>query len=436
MRAFLGLLLCLLVVSPLIADDAVFPLKPARAGSYLEDRMGRPFLIAGDSAWSMIAGLRLDEAEFYLDTRKQQGFNTILTSLIEHEFAPNAPANMYGDPPFSDAAFEQPNDAYFDRAEAFIEAALRRNMLVLLCPAYLGAGGGPQGWYLQMLQAGPERLKDYGRYIGRRFAKYPNIIWLHGGDYDPPDKGLVSAVADGISEVNPAAVQTVHPNRDTVTHSFWKDAAWLDIDTVYTYDDVAAAVLARRETGPQRPFLLIEGRYEAEHGDGESEVRLVAYSALLSGAAGQMFGNNPVWHFSAGGLFEASQTWQQALSSPGARSITHLVGFLGRLRWQDLTPDQGTLLKSAMTGSGLALAARDRRGLFAVIYVRDMQSVSLDIGSLFGDEKELRWYDPSNGTFLDEVTRLHGNGVQEVAVPLQRNHAGVSDWVGLFSTKP
>ncbi len=434
MRAvWLGLILWHLMAWPSSAADAVFPLRPAPGARYLGDQRGRPFLITGDTAWSMIADLKLNEAERYLDIRKSQGFNAVIISLIEHAFARNAPANFYGDLPFADAAFEKPNDAYFARAEAFVEAAARRNMLVLLAPAYLGAGGGPHGWYLQMSQAGPAKLKEYGRYVGRRFAKYPNVIWLQGGDYDPADLSLVTALAEGIAEGAPGALQTVHANRDTVTDIFWQGAGWLAIDTVYTYDDVAASTLARYRAGPQRPFVLIEGRYEGEHGVGESEARLIAYGALLSGAGGQFFGNNPVWHFSAEGLYAAGQTWQEALQSPGARSMTALARFFGGLRWWDLMPDQGELLKAANMADSQVFAALDKQGKFAVIYAADARRLVVDTGRLSGIETTLRWYDPSNGTFLDEVVRLAGGGVHDILVPQRLNHAGFNDWVGLLS---
>lgn len=432
--ACLGFLLWLLPASVLPAQDAIFPLRAPVESHYLEDNQGRPFLIIGDSAWSMIADLSLEDAELYLDTRVRQGFNTILVSLAEHKFARNAPENFYHEAPFSGAGFAEPNDAYFDRAAAFVEAAARRNMLVLLCPAYLGAGGGPEGWYRDMVAAGAERLNAYGRYVGRRFSKFKNIIWVQGGDDDPSDITLVNALAAGIAEGDPGAVQTVHAGRDTVTSVFWKDARWLRVDTVYTYGDVAAAVLARYRWGPHRPFFLIEGKYEGEHGVGESEIRLMAYGALLSGAGGHVFGNNPVWHFSAAGLFDSSQTWKQALFSPGARSITKLARLFLTLEWWKLTPDQGILLKTEATGSGQAFAARDVDGMFAVIYVRDMHGLTLDFDGLSGGEKELRWYDPSNGSFLEGIERFDGAGVQDIMVPRQSNGSGSYDWVGIITS--
>jgi hypothetical protein len=286
-----------------------------------------------------------------------------------------------------------------------------------------------------MSAAGDEKLRAYGRYVGNRFARFENIIWVQGGDYDPADRALVDAVAEGIGDAAPDALQTVHANRDTVTNVFWDKAGWLRVDTVYTYDDVAAAVLARHRSGPPRPFFLIEGKYEGEHGVGESEIRLMAYGAILSGAGGQVFGNNPVWHFSSAGLFDTSSTWQQALSSSGARNMTALVNLFSRFEWWRLLPDQGVLLKTAKAGDGQAFAARDADGMFAVVYVSDMPGIALDFDALSGGDKELRWYDPSNGFFLEDIARFEEAGVQSVSVPLQPNASGSHDWVGVLTER-
>jgi len=423
-------LLWLGMFSTCVAQDTAFPLRVAQDGRYLEDGKGLPFLIVGDSAWSLIGDASIPDAELYLQTRKQQGFNTVLVSLIEHRFSRKAPANFYDEKPFIGAAFEQPNEAYFDRAEAFIKAAASRNLLVLLCPAYSGARGGPEGWYQEMVAAGPEKLRAYGRYVGQRLAKYPNIIWVQGGDYDPPDRQLVMAVAMGIAETDPSALQTVHGNPDTVTSDFWRDASWLDIDSVYTYSNVAAAVMARYRSGPRRPFFLIESAYEGENDVKERQVRLNAYGALLSGASGQLFGNNPVWHFSAAGLYDAKDSWQNSLNSRGAQSITHLAALFRQLAWWKLVPDQGSLLKS----DAGAFAARDRDGAFALIYL-DTPSVAIDLDSLGAGEKTLRWYDPSNGLYIEPTERLGRSGLRDVTVPASANAFGFHDWIAVLSAQ-
>src|SRR5258708_39465431 len=63
----------------------VFPLKAGPTQRYLVDQAGVPFLIQGDSPWSMIAALNNDQVNTYLQDRSQKGFNALIVELTEHE---------------------------------------------------------------------------------------------------------------------------------------------------------------------------------------------------------------------------------------------------------------------------------------------------------------------------------------------------------------
>ncbi|MBP0587490.1 DUF4038 domain-containing protein, partial [Mycobacterium tuberculosis] len=119
---------------------------------------------------------------------------------------------------------------------------------------------------------------------------------------------LVEALAGSIARADPDALQSVHGGRDARTALVWK-APWKKLDTLYTYGNVAEAARVQYLVSPARPFFLIEGMDEGENGATEETVRGAAYSALLSGASGQVFGNNPVWHFSGPGIHEETVPW-------------------------------------------------------------------------------------------------------------------------------
>lgn len=434
-RLALVFLLLLVAGHPALAGSEVrFPLRVSADGTHLEDAAGKPFLITGDTAWSLIADLSASEADIYIADRKARGFNTILVSLIEHEFSRNAPKNAEGIDPFlAPGDFSRPDDRYFAAAEHVLDAARDAGMLVLLTPAYVGAMGGPQGWYAQMAAAGPEVLRGYGRYIGKRYARYPNIVWVQGGDYDPPDRALVEALAEGIEEGAPGAMQTVHGTRDTVTAAYWPDAAWLSLDTVYTYDDTAAAVLARYRSGPRRPFFLIESRYENEHGVDAFEARKIAYSALLSGASGQVFGNNPVWHFGGPGVYEAPIGWRDALGSEGAQSMGHLSDFFAHIDWWKLRPDEQKLARNAVgaLSAGVLSAVADD-GSVAVVYLYDANSIDLDFTPLAAPVGTVEWYDPSTGATAVSGAYVKGSGPRRFDMPAA---SGSRDWLVIIRGK-
>jgi hypothetical protein len=66
-----------------LADRAVlFPLSVAPSESYLQDAAGGPFLIQGDAAWSLNAGLTREKAGLYLADGRACGSDTVLVNLI------------------------------------------------------------------------------------------------------------------------------------------------------------------------------------------------------------------------------------------------------------------------------------------------------------------------------------------------------------------
>jgi len=414
------------------AQQTAFPLRIAENHRYLQDATGRPFLITGDTAWSLIGDLSREDAEKYLADRQRRGFNTILVNLIEHRFSRNAPRNFYQRAPFeANAAFSKPNDAYFDDADWILQRARERGFLVLLTPAYMGVNGGGEGWYQEMQAAGPGAVKSYGRYLGQRYQKYNNIIWVQGGDFDPPDRIMANALAEGIAEANPGALQTFHASRDTDVALNWKGAPWLNLDTIYTYGDVAEKSQLRYVTGPVSPFFLIEGIYEGEQGATAQTVRSIAYSAILSGACGQIFGNNPMWHFYGPGVREQFMSWPEALSSRGAQSMTHLKELFDAIAWWKLEPEQAKLLAAQDEATpGYAIGSRTSDGTLAVVYLFGRNSVELNKNALSPSLKEIRWFDPASGQYAKAVQKQTGQAdTVKFETPQKRNSADNVDWL-------
>ncbi len=417
---------------PLASGDGLaYPLSMVPSQRFLEDATGRPFFIHGDTAWSLIAELTRDEADLYLRDRKARGFNAILVNLIEHRFATNAPANTYGDRPFLvDRDYSTPNEAYFKHADWVLRRACELGFLVLLTPSYAGNGGGAEGWYQEMVESGPQKLHGYGRFVGQRYATFENIIWVHGGDYDPPDKDLVRAIVEGIREVDTDALHTAHGGPGSAALDYWRGKSWLSINNVYTYEPTYASSL-QQYVSEAMPFFLMESAYENEHDAGEYRIRMQAYQAIFSGASGHLFGNNPIWHFSGPGIYPVENTWQEALDSPGAQSMTLLHGLISSVKWWLLEPDTEAKLVTAGAGNHAArtVAARAKDGSFALAYLPTGRGITVDLAGLSGPWIAARWFDPSNGQFVAIEDSLFQAGTTQYFVPTSRNHAGLADWV-------
>jgi Protein of unknown function (DUF4038)/Putative collagen-binding domain of a collagenase len=434
----------------------VFPLMVKRGQRYLVDARGRPFLIHGDTAWSLMAQLIREEVELYLDDRRARGFNTLLVSLIENHYSADPPANAYGERPFhnrrfakvrrSEAAadFAKPNEAYFAHADWVVRRAAEMGFLVLLAPCYVGCCG--DGWYEEMVANGPDRLHEYGRYLGRRYRHFTNILWVHAGDANPPNKGLVRAIAEGIREFDSRSLHSAHGAPWTPAIDYWEGEPWLQVNNVYTahpdaWSDhpVHAATLEQYTRPEPMPFFLIEGVYENMHGANERQLRTQAYQALLCGAAGHVFGNDPIWHFDMPGYSPApAMTWQEALGSRGAQSMAHLRELLVATGWWKLRPD----LTNAVLTDGLgpaedrAVAACSTDRSFALVYLPSSRPITVDLGQLAGRHVAAHWYDPSNGQSIGvDGSPFRAQGSRRLQPTPERNGSGFDDWVLILGSR-
>jgi Protein of unknown function (DUF4038)/Putative collagen-binding domain of a collagenase len=413
-------------------------LKISANGRYLVDQRGRPFLVVGDSPWSLIVQLDEKDIETYLRDRQEKGFNSLIVNLLEHKFTTNPPRTRAGLAPFTRPGdFSTPNDAYFDFARRVIEKAGERGMVVWLAPAYLGYGGGDEGFFKEIKAGGPEKLRAYGRYVGRKFRDLPNIVWMLGGDYTPEksDEWTVTALSEAIREEDSAHLMTAHHSPGGSAVEAFGDQRWLDINNVYSYEkELFRPMLAEFARRPVRPFVLLETTYEGEHDSTPDQIRRQAYWATLSGACGQFFGNNPIWHFDGPGLFPAKTTWQEALDSEGSNDVARLRKLFAGLAWQKLVPDTGHEVLTGGFGDGVAtaMAATTEDEKLAVVYVPSAGTATrvLTIATDWAKRSSTaRWFNPASGKFFaGEGTPFANHGTQRICTP-GANGSGANDWV-------
>jgi hypothetical protein len=417
-----------------------FPLQVSADGRHLADRSGRPFLIVGDTAWSLVGQLGEDDAARYLDDRSRRGFTAIIVNLIEHKFATKAPANRDGVQPFrSPGDFTHPNAAYFDTAYRIVSMAERRGIAVWLCPAYLGWDGGDEGFYAEIVKAGPAALREYGRFVGERFKDLPNIVWMLGGDFalSPAQRWLADDLAAGLRDGGARQLTTAHGGQTPAVATFGA-RPWLAIETVYSYkEELAPELLAAYRAEPVRPNVLIESTYEGEHDATPAQIRRQAWTAMLSGAAGQFFGNNPIWHFDGPTLFPFMGDWRQALDSIGSRDMARLGAFFRARAWHALAPQSHLVMSSPVDGGGRAIAAAAPDGSF-VVYVtadRTLRPAQLTL-TLPSIQASARWFNPARDEPDGPVVATEtGSRRVRVRTPGD-NGTGANDWVLVSPVRP
>src|SRR5688572_16839824 len=229
-------------------------IKVSENGKYLQTKDGKPFFWLGDTDWELFHRLTREEAEEFLEIRKQQGFNVIQAVALA-EFNGIREPNRYGDLPLVNEDPQQlavtsgsdpKNTAeydYWDHVDFVIRKAAEKGLYIGLLPTWGDKvaklwGDGP-------IIFNAENALVYGRTLAKRYQKDWNIIWILGGDrpavytakkdgveksYD--DKAVWRAMAKGIEEVlGREAFISYHPWGGHSSSQYVHDEAWLDLNS-------------------------------------------------------------------------------------------------------------------------------------------------------------------------------------------------------------
>ena len=376
-----------------------FPLRVGADQRHLVDQNGKAFLVVGDTPWSIFTAITKADAEAYLEDRRQRGFNAIIVNIIEHFF--NGPVNQDGQAPFTKTGavydFSKPNNAYFAHVDYVLGLARDKGMLVLMTPAYLGYGGGTEGWWPEINTAVNTEavMENYGRYLGTRYRTFNNVIWVMGGDYyAAATLAKTRAIVRGIQATDQARLFTAHNARQESGLLYYTSESWFTVNT--TYSDCTLTPQRSIEDYQRArvmPFVYFEGRYENEGGASAVCLRSQAYWPVLLGAVGAYFGNAPIWNFDAG--------WQAALGSGGARSMTYFRKLFLSRAWDKLVPDTaGTVLTAGRgaLGADYAAAARTSDGASIIVYAPSQRALTVDMSKVSGTSARAWWFNPSTGT--------------------------------------
>ena len=420
-----------------------FPLNISASHRFLEDQHGRPFLYHADTPWLLFFRPTLAEVDFYLTDRKNKGFTTLQLQLLAYR---EKLADAEGEFPLHDLNdLATPNDKFFRRVERIMDQATTQGFYLSIAPAWLGCC---EGSWRKILQAnGPAKCREFGRYLGRRFARFQNVMWILGGDIDPGEfMPLVRALAEGLKETAPHQLLTAHPGSPMSALQVYGGEPWLDVNCTYTYSPditsvgrpqfhVYAACLADYHRTPVKPFVLLETAYENERHSRPQVVRRQAYWAYLSGACGHALGNLPIYTMDPG--------WKEALQQPGSRDMAHLATLFASLTWSRLLPDQkhewvvagygtfdGNAGKSDQHASGFdyVAAAADPAGSLLLAYLPTGEAVTVDLSRMKGTIRA-RWFDPTSGQFSQATPGTSDDKVRSKLKPPGKNATGDPDWV-------
>lgn len=453
---FLGL--AQVSAAPRKASGASFPAYPVKASANrrcLVDQNNIPFLIAGDSPQGMIYRLDKAQIESYFTDRQAHGFNTmgwINVVCAGRDYRQNPyGATPEGIRPFtrflpggtdrSHYDLRKPNPVYFARLDYIVESAAKHGILVFLNPMET------VGWLGTLRNNGVGVDYAYGRFLGNRYKKFPNVAWISGNDFegwkDPQNDAVVRAVARGIKSADPRAIQTIEllpPSGASLDDPSW--APIVSINGAYVYGPTYIQMLRNYNQKPVMPAFLMEAHYELENvGDPPdfgtpSVLRRQEYWAMLSGGKGQFYGNRYTWSFADG--------WQSHLDTPGVAQFEIWKKFFESLPWWKLVPDQahavvtaglgtfGDLRTTRVSESDYCTASKTPDGSVVVAYMPTARTITVNMMSLKGRAYG-KWFDPTSGTYTTIPGGPFANRGEREFTPPGKNGSGDSDWVLLLT---
>lgn len=85
--------------------------------------------------WELFHRCDLEEAEYYLDKRAEQGFNVVQAVALAEIDGLNTP-NPMGETPLINNDPTQPNPAYFDHVDDIINMAAQKGIYIALLPTW------------------------------------------------------------------------------------------------------------------------------------------------------------------------------------------------------------------------------------------------------------------------------------------------------------
>ena len=332
-----------------------------------------------------------------------------------------------------------PNEAYFRNVDAVIQLA-RDNNLVILPSIYHQS-------YRKYITL--EKARRWAKWISLRYKDAPNIVWTTTPQAKQEFVPIIRELAAGLCEGDGGRhLISFKPDPSPYSSSFLHTESWLDFNSMQTWNAVKLIypmVTNDYNLKPVKPVLMAEGAYEAgfEYKFDVTPlwIRRQAYYSYLAGAH-HTYGHNANWR--------VLPTWKEALNAPGAIQMGVLKKiFLARKEWWLLVPDQSLFASGGrvsawalprefateeernayVRGLGpfesggqpggnelLHLAARHQAGKWAIFYLADKTSFTVNMSKLSAAKVNAFWVNPINGD-PTPIGQESNTGVKSFSTP-------------------
>ncbi|MEQ7799709.1 glycoside hydrolase family 140 protein [Pedobacter sp. ASV1-7] len=446
-------------------------LQVSENGRYLTED-GKPFFWLGDTGWLLFNKTTREQADQYLEDRRQKGFN-VVQAMVLHT-VPSV--NVYGDSSLVNGDISKPavtegssfEDAaqydFWDHIDYIIDKAKEKGIYMALVPVW--------GTNVKENKVTTAQAKIYTEFLTRRYKDKSNIIWLNGGDIKGSDKKDVwEVIGNTLRATDSTHLITFHPRGRTGSSEWFQESKWMDFNMIQSghrrYDQDTSAKekwhygednwkYVEKDYNQKRimPTIDAEPSYEGipqglhnpkEIRWNDADVRRYGYWSVFAGAFGYTYGSNSVMQFynpaAKDAAFGATEAWQKALNDPGAGQMVHLKNLmLSRIKgdgtasdasgYFDRIPDQSVIAGDVGEKYNRLLATRAKDYIF--VYTYNGRNISLKMGVIDGDQVKASWFSPRDGK-TTEIGLIDNKGTHDFDPPGDVKDG--NDWVLIIDKK-
>lgn len=385
---------------------------------------GTPFLLVGDTPWSLPYRATAEQVEVYAQNRKEKGYNTALLIAVQPDTQAEGPDKRNTEQGFArgftdlkDGHLNYLNPSYFQTLDSLVGILYDHEIVPVWAP--LAHGYGWKGKHPLGPNVSGEEYARFVKYLLARYGSRP-ALWLlsldgHGDapgiipagetlekwdayrqpaglHYNPCDDFLATWAKEGDGHC-------LHYNKKH------QDAPWLDFQWAQTGHDGEHQyhkVARMYENQPVKAVMngepTYEGMMEGKHGLGYWQGENAWNELLHGGTMGVVYGAVSLWQWkispAESGWEEwtnAPYSWQQALDFEGSR----YPGFVARaFEGFDFTDMEK---RPDLTGNGRLLLARE--GIFYYSYLKKGGEITIQN---IPAELPCFWFDPLKGVFHSE----------------------------------
>ncbi len=341
-----------------------------RGDGFLRD--GKPWFWVADTCWSAFTSITLDDWDYYLARRAEQGINVLQINTLPQwdRCRPDLGIYPYASEDGTVFDWSRPNEAYWERAREMcrmaVEHGIRPALVLMWCNYVPGTWGAAIAERTGATTMPLEEVSAHVRRVVEALDEF-DPVYVVTGDTDWKGEECLAhyeAALATVCELAPSRLRTMHINRANRTIP----AQFVDRLDFYMYqpghnagaqDEAWKLPEDFRASYPKKPMVNAEPCYEmmgasrnVYHRFTAQECRASAWAGLLAGAtAGVTYGAHGIWNWQTsrshgsvlGEGFDMPFRWQEALQFPGAWDFGALPALLDALGAREIEPAQDVL---------------------------------------------------------------------------------------------